>query len=106
MFENIPKNRPFDAYQSFVLDCKLYWTRRMFPELRTRYEALAAAHPPEGPKDVAELMRDDTTAQMFGWFERHMQRMKYPGSMALPCITTNIAPISFESWTPSCPTIC
>lgn len=83
MFENIPKNRPFDAYQSFVLDCKLYWTRRMFPELRTRYEALAAAHPPEGPKDVAELMRDDTTAQMFGWFERHMQRMKYSGQHGL-----------------------
>lgn len=81
MFENIPDNRPFDTYQAFVLDCKLYWTRRMFPELRNRYDSVADA--PETPQDVAELMRHDTTAQMFGWFERHLQRMKYSGQRGL-----------------------
>lgn len=83
MFDNIPQNRPFDTYQAFVLDCKLYWTRRMFPELRNRYEAAAQSAPSETLSDVADLMDDDTTAQMFGWFERHLQRMKYSGQRGL-----------------------
>jgi len=81
MFDQIPPNRPFDAYQAFVLDCKLNWTRVMFPELRNRYEASGVTA--TGPEDVAEVMRHDTTAQMFGWFERHLQRMKYSGQRGL-----------------------
>ena len=81
MFEDIPRNRPFDAYQAFVLDCKLYWTRTIFPELRNRYEAAKGAG--DSPEDVAALMEHDTTAQMFGWFERHLQRMKYSGQRGL-----------------------
>ena len=83
MFDTIPQHRPFDAYQSFVLDCKLYWTRTMFPELRKRYEVAAEAADPKGPEEVATILKSDTTAQMFGWFERHLQRMKYSGQYGL-----------------------
>ncbi|MEW5424910.1 class I SAM-dependent methyltransferase [Amorphus sp. 3PC139-8] len=85
MFDTIPKSRKLDAYQSFVLDCKLFWTREMFPELKKRY-AVAAAEEGDTPKtgeDVKALMASDTTAQFFGWFERHLQRMKYSGMYGL-----------------------
>lgn len=85
MLADIPPDREFTAYQGFVLDCKLYWTRRIFPELRRRYDAAAERRgaPPESGEGVADLMKDDTTAQFFGWFERHMQRMKYSGLRGL-----------------------
>jgi ubiquinone/menaquinone biosynthesis C-methylase UbiE len=79
MLSDIPPDREFTAYQGFVLDCKLYWTRRIFPELRRRYEQAAKDASPTSGQEVVELMQDDTTAQFFGWFERHMQRMKYSG---------------------------
>ncbi|WP_158971340.1 class I SAM-dependent methyltransferase [Chachezhania sediminis] len=83
MFDDIPQNRPFDAYQSFVLDCKLYWTRTIFPELRKRYAVAAGEDAPKTGAEVAQLMKDDTTAQFFGWYERHLQRMKYSGQHGL-----------------------
>lgn len=83
MFENIPANREFDAYQAFVLDCKLAWTRQMFPLLRQRYDSAAKNRPAETADDVATLLQGDTTAQMFAWFERHLQRMKYSGLRGL-----------------------
>jgi hypothetical protein len=85
MFDNIPPDREFTAYQAFVLDCKLYWTRTIFPELRKRYRARAeaAGKKPANGGEVAELMKDDTTAQFFGWYERHLQRMKYSGQRGL-----------------------
>lgn len=85
MIDDIPVHRPFDAFQAFVLDCKLFWTRQMFPEVRRRYEAAAAAAdaPPKTVAEVEALMKDDTTTQFFGWFERHQQRMKYSGRYGL-----------------------
>lgn len=87
MLTDIPRDREFTAYQAFVLDCKLYWTRQIFPELRRRYESAAQdfgqGSAPQTGVDVAALMADDTTAQFFGWFERHMQRMKYSGLRGL-----------------------
>ena len=83
MFEDIPANREFDAYQSFLLDCKLAWTRQLFPVLRDRFDVAARDARPKTVRDVAALMEDDTTAQMFGWFERHLQRMKYSGLRGL-----------------------
>lgn len=83
MFDDIPQNRSFDAYQQFVLDCKLYWTRQIFPEVRKRYAAKVRTGEPETGADVAALMKDDTTAQFFGWYERHLQRMKYSGQRGL-----------------------
>lgn len=86
MLDDIPVHRPFDAYQAFVLDCKLFWTRQMFPELRRRYDAAVAATDgpaPQTAEEVEALIGDDTTCQFFGWFERHQQRMKYSGRHGL-----------------------
>lgn len=85
MIDDIPTHRPFEAFQSFVLDCKLYWTRQMFPELRSRYEEAksSAGSEPKSAAEVETLMRDDTTYQFFGWYERHLQRMKYSGRHGL-----------------------
>jgi ubiquinone/menaquinone biosynthesis C-methylase UbiE len=85
MLDKIPADREFTAYQAFVLDCKLYWTRKIFPELRKRYRAAADAadDEPASSAEVAALMQDDTTAQFFGWYERHLQRMKYSGMRGL-----------------------
>ena len=33
--------------------------------------------------EVAAMMAGDTTAQFFGWYERHLQRMKYSGMYGL-----------------------
>ena len=84
MLDSIPVDRKFEAYQSFVLDCKLYWTRQIFPELRKRHAAkVEAGAPVASGADVAGTMKDDTTAQFFGWYERHLQRMKYSGMHGL-----------------------
>ncbi len=81
MLDQVPATRPFTAYQSFVLDCKLAWTRTLYPSLRERYESSArqAGHWPKTREEVDALLADDVSAQFFGWFERHFQRMKYSG---------------------------
>ena len=85
MLEDLPTHRPFDAHQAFVLDCKLWWTREFFPRLRRGYEdrvatEAAAGRPlPKTPEDVEALIGADTDTRFYGWFERHLQRMKYSG---------------------------
>ena len=78
-------HRPFEAYQDFLLGAKLYWTRELYPALEQRYrEAAATADPqPNTDADVEALLKDDPLAQYFGWFERHLQRMKYAGRYGL-----------------------
>ncbi len=82
-------DRQFDAYQSFVLGCKLFWTNRMFPELyalyRQRAEEFArrTGRAPAGAEDVSTLLDGDPLAASFGWMERHLQRMKYSGRWGL-----------------------
>lgn len=78
-------HRSFDAYQDFLLGSKLYWTRQLYPALKRRYETAAAqaTTPVATVEDVAALLRDDTLYQYFGWFERHLQRMKYSGRHGL-----------------------
>lgn len=84
MFDRIPAHRPFDAFQAFVLDCKMFWTRQLFPEVRRQYEQAVGDGPaPATAADVEVLMKDNTTYQFFGWFERHQQRMKYSGRHGL-----------------------
>ena len=80
-----PIHRPFQAYQAFVLACKLEWTRNLYPEVTARYRAAAAAAlvPPQSAADVDALVGHDTTMRYFGWFERHLQRMKYSGRHGL-----------------------
>jgi ubiquinone/menaquinone biosynthesis C-methylase UbiE len=89
MIDEIPVHRPFEAFQEFVLGCKLNWTRTMFPVLRQRYEHAVAAEvavgrpAPKTAADVQALIGDDTTTRFFGWYERHLQRMKYSGRHGL-----------------------
>ena len=58
-----PIHRPFQAYQEFVLACKLQWTRSLYPEVTARYRAAAAAAPvpPQSAADVDALVGHDTT---------------------------------------------
>jgi ubiquinone/menaquinone biosynthesis C-methylase UbiE len=85
MLDQIPTHRSLSAYQAFVLDCKLHWTRRLYPALRERYEAKARASgsAPRTRADAQALLDDELDAQFFGWFERHFQRMKYSGPEGL-----------------------
>ena len=84
MVKHLPAHAPFDAYQDFVLACKLNWTRALYPALKARYETLAATQaPPQTVQDVRALLADEPLAQYFGWFERHLQRMKYSGRHGL-----------------------
>lgn len=85
MLEELPPHRPFDAHQAFVLDCKIWWTRNAFPHLKDTYETAVAAEvaagrpAPHTPEDVDALIGDDVSTRFYGWFERHLQRMKYSG---------------------------
>lgn len=79
-------NPEFDAYQRFVLSAKIYWTGPMFRALKSRYEQKLCVTPkqqPAGYERVAELLRDEPDAQIFGWMERHLQRLKYSGRLGL-----------------------
>jgi len=80
-----PTHRPFEAFQEFVLACKLQWTHNLYPEVTARYRGAAAVAPvpPKSAADVEALVGDDTTVLYFGWFERHLQRMKYSGRYGL-----------------------
>src|SRR6185437_14797385 len=77
MVKNLEVDRSFDAFQEFVLGCKLAWTRELYPALRARYEEKGAAA--KNAAEVEALLADDPLNQYFGWFERHLQRMKYSG---------------------------
>ena len=81
----VTPSRAFDAYQSFVLATKLYWTHTLYPELKHEYtrRAANAASPPTSAEDVNELFEDDLEYAFFAWFERHLQQMKYSGQHGL-----------------------
>ena len=76
----------FDAFQRFILACKVYWTGPMFRTLRAHYQQKLSVTPtdmPPGPERVAALLQNDPDAQIFGWMERHLQRFKYSGRLGL-----------------------
>ncbi|MET0277624.1 MAG: class I SAM-dependent methyltransferase [Pseudorhodoplanes sp.] len=79
--------REFEAFQSFVLGTKLFWTTELFAELKRAYqqnlEAAGAQAGEPGPARVERLLKDETIDGYFGWFERHLQRMKYSGHYGL-----------------------
>jgi len=89
MVKDLRADRSFDAYQDFVLSCKLAWTRRLYPALHRQYDEAVAARQASGKPgpvkaaDAAALLADQPLAQYFGWFERHLQRMKYSGRHGL-----------------------
>ena len=78
-------DRQFDAYQSFVLGCKLFWTTRMFPELyavcRQRAEEFArrTGHAPTGPEEVSTLLDADPLC-------RHLRGAGQLDSVSLPVV--------------------
>ena len=82
--------RAFDAYQSFVLATKMYWTRTLYPELRQRYEqghheqdAESATTAPTSADEVSARFAGDVDYALFAWLERHLQQMKYSGHLGL-----------------------
>ena len=77
-------DRQFEAYQSFLLGCKLHWTGKIFPALHATYAEKAerasnAGSPPRSAADVAELLKDEPLYRSYAWLERHLQRFKYSG---------------------------
>jgi ubiquinone/menaquinone biosynthesis C-methylase UbiE len=73
--------RDFDAYQDFILGCKVYWTTELFGELRNTYDQKVRRlpEPPSTAAQVDELFEGDTLYGYYAWLERHLQRMKYSG---------------------------
>jgi len=56
------------AYQRFLGACRGFWAGPMFQALQRRAAGKEAA-----------AIEADPTHQMFAWFERHVQRMRYSG---------------------------
>lgn len=79
--------REFEAFQGFVLATKIYWSRDVFSALKQEYQNSLAASDMKskapGPERVRELLAENTTNAFHGWFERHLQRMKYSGRLGL-----------------------
>lgn len=65
------------AYQDFLLGSKIFWTRRMYRQLRAEYSQRAEKYGEPENFEEAEKMLNDSIYQFFGWFERHIQRLKY-----------------------------
>lgn len=79
--------REFEAYQAFLLGMKMRWSTDLFVDLKRAYaERLDAAGPDAGapgPERVARLLEGEPADAMFGFFERHLQKMKYSGRFGL-----------------------
>jgi ubiquinone/menaquinone biosynthesis C-methylase UbiE len=62
--------RSFSAAQAFLLGCKTYWTRVIYPGVREEYQT--------GGK-----LEESVLYQYYCWLERHLQRFKYSGRYGL-----------------------
>jgi len=82
-------NRKVDAYQQFVLDCKIFWSTQVYPELQAQYDRTVESAQRQGtaaPSNAREahaLIGDAPLYQFYAWYERHLQRMKYSGRFGL-----------------------
>ncbi len=77
-------DRTTRAYQDFLLGSKLFWTRRMYNEVHDLYDrSIEAEHPPTTFEEAESAVSDDPLYQYFGWFERHLQRLKYSGPFGI-----------------------
>ena len=56
---DVTLGRSFDAYQSFVLATKMYWTRTLYPALHNKYldDARTSDSPPGSAEAVAEHLQ-------------------------------------------------
>jgi len=77
--------RSFAAAQSFLLATKMFWTQRIFPEVRAEYErrVLRQGVRPATAEEANALMADSVLHSFFAWLERHLQRCKYSGRYGL-----------------------
>ena len=62
--------RGFSAGQAFLLSCKTYWTRVIYPAVRAEH-------------DAGVDLRGSVLYQYYCWLERHLQRFKYSGRYGL-----------------------
>jgi ubiquinone/menaquinone biosynthesis C-methylase UbiE len=62
--------RSFAAGQAFLLSCKTYWTRVMYPAVREEHRS---------GRELAQSV----LYQYYCWLERHLQRFKYSGRYGL-----------------------
>lgn len=72
----IRPDRATRAYQDFLLGTKIFWTRRMYQALRDEFQEKSNGREPESFA-ASEKLIDGTLYSFFGWFERHIQRLKY-----------------------------
>jgi ubiquinone/menaquinone biosynthesis C-methylase UbiE len=75
----VKPDRATRAYQDFLLGSKVFWTRRMYNELRGEFQEKVRLRGGVEPESFAETekMMSGTLYSFFGWFERHIQRLKY-----------------------------
>lgn len=72
----VKPNRATRAYQDFLLGAKIFWTRRMYQSLYEEYKQRTNGVEPKDFHETEKLM-EGTLYSFFGWFERHLQRLKY-----------------------------
>lgn len=71
-----PLGRRFDAYQSFLLGCKTYWSGTLYPQVKNECDTEGSDRCFEA---IETASRDSVTYQYYSYLERHLQRMKYSG---------------------------
>ena len=82
-YERTERDR--ESYQRFVAAARSYWVNEMFTGLRRQ---VAADIPVDGAAgagraDFEARVKEHPTHQIFAWFERHLQRMRYSGPHGL-----------------------
>ena len=78
------QEKDFINAQDFILACKMDWTKSKYSSLRERFfEKQSNSDAILSVSDVEKLFEDDLDYQIFGWFERHLQKMKYSGRYGL-----------------------
>lgn len=78
----VKPDRETRACQDFLLGAKLFWTRRLYRELQVEYLEKVrerGGREPASFEEAERMMESSATYQFFGWFERHLQRLKYSG---------------------------
>lgn len=71
-----PLGRRFDAYQSFLLGCKTYWSGTLYPQIKEECDSVGKERSLE---QIDAASRESVTYRYYAYLERHLQRMKYSG---------------------------
>lgn len=78
-------SRERESYQRFVVAARSYWAHEMFTALRQQVAAEIQVDDAAGAAlaDFEARVKEQPTHQIFAWFERHLQRMRYSGPYGL-----------------------